>query len=128
MQRRDALIGVLGTVVVGLLSRQAHLGIALFDKSLGDVLYALLVGFLFALARPGLRPVELGVVAFFVSTFIELFQLTGIPARLPRIFHYLLGTTFAWHDVICYALGAMALTWIARRLAPGGTRRRRRSH
>lgn len=128
MQRREALIGVLGTIVVGLLSRQLHLGIWIFDKSLGDVLYALMVGFLVAFARPGLNPVELGIVAFFVSTFIELFQLTGIPAKLPRVFHYVLGTTFAWHDVICYALGAMAVTWIARRLAPGGMRRRRRSH
>ncbi|AKV00646.1 hypothetical protein AKJ09_07309 [Labilithrix luteola] len=122
------MIGVLGTIIVGLLSRQAHVGISLVDKSLGDVVYAIMIGFLVALARPGLRPVELGIVAFFVSTFIELFQLTGIPAKLPRIFHFVLGTAFAWHDVICYAIGAAAMTWIARRLgsSPRSPSRRRR--
>lgn len=103
--RVRAVLLVTGTVALGLLSRRVHLGVGLWDKSLGDVLYTVMVyGIVLALA-PRLRPATLGVIAIGVSFAVELFQLTGIPARLPRLAQLALGTTFAWHDLACYVVG-----------------------
>jgi hypothetical protein len=95
---------------VGLGSRRVPLGHPLWDKSLGDALYCVMVYLLLAFARPAARPRALGPAAFGISLAIELFQLTGIPARMPRLLHLVLGTTFAWHDVACYAAGAALAT------------------
>jgi hypothetical protein len=104
--RRAAAIGLVATVAAGLASRSVHLGVHLWDKSLGDALYTVMVYFLVALARPKLGPVVLGSWALGISVAIEMFQLTGIPSRLPRIFQLALGTAFAWHDIVCYVVGA----------------------
>lgn len=95
----------LATVVLGVVSRRLPLGIPLWDKSAGDALYTVLVYFLAKLARPSVGPARLGAFAVGVSLLIELFQLTGIPAALPRVFRWVLGSTFAWHDVACYVVG-----------------------
>lgn len=88
------------------------LGIALWDKSLGDALYAVMVFGFAALVRPTARPWTLGLVAFAACFALELFQLTGIPKTLPRLLRSAIGDTFGWHDVVCYAAGA-ALTSLA---------------
>lgn len=101
-----ALVALGLTIALGLGSRRLHLGIHLWDKSLGDALYTVMVYELAFLARPRAAPVRLGVIAFAISFAIELFQLTGIPEDAPRLLQLVLGTTFAWHDVLCYAVGA----------------------
>ena len=110
MTRKQAAAGVLATIALGVLSRRLHIGVALWDKSLGDALYTVMIYFLAACARPALRPAALGAIALGVSLAIEAFQLTGIPARLPRALAFALGTTFAWHDVACYCAGAAVVT------------------
>jgi hypothetical protein len=108
--RRQAAIGATVAIAIGLASRRVPIGVHLWDKSLGDALYTVMVYFLVALARPSLDPRRLGVAALVISIAIELFQLTGIPARLPRVLQIALGTTFAWHDVACYVAGALLAT------------------
>lgn len=65
-----------------------------------------------------MRPVAVGAIAFGICLAIEAFQCTGIPARAPRPVQLALGTTFAWHDVACYLVGAVTV-------AVGLSRRRR---
>lgn len=105
-----ALLALGITIALGLGSRRLHLGVHLWDKSLGDALYTVMVYELAFLVRPLAAPVRLGVVAFAISFAIELFQLTGIPEAAPRLLQLVLGTTFAWHDVLCYAVGAALVT------------------
>lgn len=114
MGRRQAAAGALAVFALGLASRRLPVGIALWDKSLGDALYAVLIYLLLALARPTARPVALGASAFGISLAVELFQLTGVPARAPRVVAMVLGTTFAWHDVACYAIGSAAVAVVHR--------------
>lgn len=101
---------------MGLASRRVPLGVHVWDKSFGDALYTVMLYFIVAIVRPRSRPTTLGAIALALSVAIETFQLTGIPARLPRVLQFALGTTFAWHDMACYAIGA-ALATLAHRLA-----------
>ncbi len=110
MTRGRAVLGAAATIALGLASRRLPLGVALWDKSLGDALYTVMLYFLVASLRPSLEPWKLGATALGGSIAIEAFQLTGVPARLPRVLQLALGTTFAWHDVACYCVGAVAVT------------------
>jgi len=122
VRRHHAALGVILTIALGLASRRFPLGAHLWDKSLGDALYAVMVYFVVALARPTLGPRALGAAALAISIAVEAFQLTGIPARLPRLLHLALGTTFAWHDVGCYVVGACCATVVHELAARTGGR------
>ena len=104
-------------IALGLASRRIHLGFPPWDKSVGDVLYAVMIGFLVRGLRPGASSRVLGLVTFAICFGIELFQRTGLLARAPRIVQLALGTTFAWHDVACYAAGALIAVVLDRRLS-----------
>ena len=125
MKGRASFSAALAVVVaLGLASRRVPLGVAAWDKSLGDVLYAVAVLCLAGAVRPSASASRLGLVAFATSFAVELFQLTGLPARAPRVLRFALGTTFAWHDVGCYAVGALVAAGVVARVrsspAPGG--------
>jgi hypothetical protein len=109
MRRIHAAVAVGATIALGIASRKVHTGFFLWDKSLGDALYAVMIYFFLALARPSSSPRLLGLAAFAISFAIELFQATGIPKQLPRLLQIALGVEFAWHDVACYAVGAAAV-------------------
>jgi hypothetical protein len=99
-------------IALGLLSRLAHIGWPPYDKSLGDVMYA--VAAYLALAML-LRRRSRALVAGLTLTLclaIEFFQATGIPERYGDwlIVRWLIGTDFAWHDIGCYVLG-VAVVW-----------------
>lgn len=106
--RRRTLVGLAVVIALGLASRRLPIGVALWDKSAGDALYAVMVYLVLSLVRPAAHPARLGVSAFLVCAAIETFQLTGIPAGLPRLLRFVLGTSFAWHDMACYVVGAAA--------------------
>jgi len=111
--RRFAILGFVASVLLGLASRMLPpTGLALWDKSFGDAAYAAMVGFLLLALRPTLAPRAIGVAAFGICFALELFQLTGIPLRTPQPLRFLLGTSFAWPDVVCYAIGAAAVAAI----------------
>ncbi len=96
-------------VVAGLLSRMAHTGFPLFDKYLGDALYAAMV---YVLLRLTGRIERVALWAAVAMLAIELFQLTQIPAGMLRSGHpavracaHLLGTRFSLLDLVAYAVG-----------------------
>ena len=107
--RRFAILGFLASVALGLASRKLPpTGLHVWDKSFGDADYATMFGFLLLAIWPASSPRAIGLGAFAICFALELFQLTGIPLRTPQPLRFLLGTSFSWHDVACYAVGASA--------------------
>jgi len=110
--RKSRRFWVLVTFVIiaaGILSRVVHTGVLLFDKYLGDALYAAMF---YAILRIFLNPRPSAVYAATATTMIELFQLTLIPARLfasphpfLRLCARLLGVQFSFLDLLAYAVG-----------------------
>jgi len=98
-----------GIISLGILSRVVHTGLVVFDKYLGDALYAAMV---YSILRLVWRTAAVAVPAMIVMTVIELFQLTAIPASLlasehllARICARLMGTEFSFLDLLAYGLG-----------------------
>lgn len=119
-----AALGV--TVALGIASRRVHLGLLLWDKSLGDTLYAVAVYLVLSLAFPRWSIPTLGRVALLLCLGLELFQLTGIPAAHAHlgVVRWLIGTRFAWHDLTCYLVGCLSIAMLDglwRRRATGYT-------
>src|SRR5579871_2227127 len=113
-------LALASAVGLGLLSRLRPVGWPLYDKSLGDVLYAVAAYCAIALVTParwwGTGRWRLAAFALAVCTGLEFFQATGIPARYAHlaVVRWLIGTTFAWHDVACYVVG-VAVAFVADR-------------
>jgi hypothetical protein len=110
------------TIALGLLSRLAPIGWLPYDKSFGDVLYA--VAAYLALAMLLLRRPRalVATLALSLCLAVESFQATGIPDRYGDwlIVRWLIGTDFAWHDVGCYVVGiALILPFDVWLLRPG---------
>jgi hypothetical protein len=116
LRRVHAAAGLVLTITLGIVSRAVRLGVYVWDKSLGDALYAVMIYLLLGLALPAQPPRQRGAVTFVLCFAIELFQLTGMPRTLPRPLRIVLGTDFAWHDVACYAVGAFVCVWAERAL------------
>lgn len=100
---------IVGIIAMGILSRVVHTGLAVFDKYLGDALYAAMV---YGILRLLSRPTASAVCAMVVMTAIELFQLTMIPAHMlssehwmTRICARLMGVEFSFLDLLAYAVG-----------------------
>jgi hypothetical protein len=96
-------------VVCGLLSRMAQTGLKIFDKYLGDALYAAMVYVILRLTGRITRVALWSAVAVIT---IELFQLTGLTAEMfrsgsavVRVCARLLGTQFSVLDLLAYAVG-----------------------
>ena len=106
------LLALVAVIVLGLLSRLRPIGWQLYDKSLGDVLYAVAVYLVLALVLYRWRPSRVALLALGLCLVIESFQATGIPARYAHVVavRWILGTTFSWHDVGCYLVGIVAIT------------------
>ena len=107
MLRRLTALAV--TVALGLLSRLYPLGWPVYDKSLGDVLYAAAAYLALALALPHRRPTVVAALALAFCLAMECFQATGIPARYAdrAVVRWLLGTTFSGHD--CFSGRAISV-------------------
>jgi hypothetical protein len=107
--RTSWVLCLIGIIAAGILSRTIHTGLVIFDKYLGDALYAAMV---YAILRLLRRTGPLALPAMAVMTVIELFQLTRIPARLlasehliVRICARLMGTEFSFLDLLAYGVG-----------------------
>jgi hypothetical protein len=81
----------------------------LFDKYLGDALYAAMV---YTILRLFWKAAALALPAMAIMTVIELFQLTMIPARMlasehviVRVCARLMGTEFSFLDLLAYGVG-----------------------
>ncbi|MCB0110903.1 MAG: DUF2809 domain-containing protein, partial [Caldilineaceae bacterium] len=74
---RTLTLLILATILLGIFSRLVTTGFVLWDKYLGDALYAILVYLLLSLVR--WRSLERkAFVALLIMVAIESFQLTGI--------------------------------------------------
>ena len=110
---KQRLLAIALVIALGLLSRVLHTGWILFDKYLGDALYAALI-YLLLPSQPVTRR---AAIAMAILTGIELFQLTNIPRQMVGSSYWLirgvgrlLGTTFGWGDLAAYATGIAVLT------------------
>ena len=101
------LAALTATVALGLLSRLRPIGWWPYDKSLGDVLYAVAAYLVLALLLYRRPPALVAPLALGACLAVECFQATGVPARYAHVLavRWLLGTTFSWHDVACYVVG-----------------------
>jgi hypothetical protein len=100
---------ILGIIAMGIVSRVVHTGLAVFDKYLGDALYAAMV---YGILRQLSRAAPSAVCAMLVMTAIELFQLTMIPAHMlsskhlmVRLCARLMGVEFSFLDLLAYGVG-----------------------
>ena len=100
---------ILGIIATGILSRVVHTGFVVFDKYLGDALYAAMV---YGICRLLWSAAVSAVCAMAVMTALELFQLTMIPAHLlesghlmTRICARLMGVEFSFLDLLAYGVG-----------------------
>lgn len=103
---------LIAVVALGLLSRLRPVGWYLYDKSLGDILYAVAAYLVLALLLFRWRQSRVTLLSLALCLGVESFQATGILARYEHIapVRWLLGTTFSWHDVGCYFVG-IGLIW-----------------
>ena len=109
--RLFAAAAALVTVPLGLGSRRYGHALPRFvAEYAGDALYATLVFFLLLFAAPRASRVRLAVLAFGLSALVEVSQAWHVAplkaARATRLGRLVLGTTFVWSDLPCYAVGA----------------------
>lgn len=121
--RKAYLATALAIILIGVLSRTLHSGTALLDKYLGDALYAALLYLVLRAIAPARAPGGVALAAFGLVAAIEVFQISGIPARMARsgnpvlrLGAIVLGTGFSWYDLAAYAVGVLAV-YLADRLA-----------
>ncbi len=107
--RRSWVFCIAGIIAVGILSRVVHTGVVIFDKYLGDALYAMMI---YGILRLFWAAPKSAAYAMAIMTTIELFQLTMIPAHLLTSEHWitrmcarLMGTDFSFLDLLTYAVG-----------------------
>ena len=108
--RASWVLCLVGIIAMGILSRVVHTGLVIFDKYLGDALYAAMV---YSILRLLWRTAAVAIPTMGVMTLIELFQLSAIPARLlanehliVRLCARLMGTEFSFLDLLAYGVGA----------------------
>ena len=108
------LLAMTVTVALGLASREYPVGWLVWDRSLGEVLYAVAAYLALAVFLPRQRPVVIGAAAFGCCLAVELFKLTGVPAENQHRFlvRWFLGMTFSFVNLGYYLLGA-SLTALA---------------
>jgi hypothetical protein len=110
---RSSLLLLVAIVAAGIASRLVHTGWIVFDKYLGDALYAAMVYVLVRTASPDRMALA---IAAAIMLGLEVFQLTGIPAvlyangnRVERAAARLLGTQFGFGDLAAYAVGLITV-------------------
>jgi Protein of unknown function (DUF2809) len=113
---------LLVTIALGILSRLHPIGYPLYDKSLGDALYAVAAYLGLALLLRRKHRLFSAVLALAWCLTVEAFQATGIPAQYAHLWlvRWLIGTEFSWHDVACYVIGVTGVVVLDRLLLRRG--------
>lgn len=99
------------TIAFGLFSRSDVVsGTSFFGKYAGDTLWSLAVFWGVAIVSPSTKSKWLLVATLVISLVIELSQLYHAPwideIRANKFAALILGNTFIWSDLACYAVGA----------------------
>ena len=118
------LLALAATVFLGLASRLHPLSWFLWDRVLGEVLYAVAAYLVLAILLVRRPPWLIAGLAFGCCLAVEVFKLTGIPAEHQRVFlvRWFLGMTFAWVNLGYYFIGAVLIA-----CADGATRGAKRA-
>lgn len=109
--RRITALLLLIVVAAGLVDR-ALLG-SLLGGGLGDALYAVAMGVVLVFFLPSVGTATAGLVSLLLCAAVEFFQATGIPATLAETVPgsaLILGSGFAYGDLIAYVVGAVLFT------------------
>src|ERR1051325_4388924 len=101
------LLAMAVTVALGLASRLYPVGWFLWDRVLGEVLYAVAAYLAWALLLPRTPPLFGAVLAFASCLAVELFKLSGIPAENQHVFfvRWFLGMYFNVVNLGYYIIG-----------------------
>lgn len=113
---RYALL-ILATLLIGLASRRLDRFLPWpLHKNTGDVLWATMVFFLFALLWPRLSTLRLILTTLLFSVCIELAKLLKWPwlvhLRATTAGHLVFGSVFSWSNLICYLIGSLLGSFI----------------
>ena len=100
-------------VVLGLASRLYPVGWFLWDRVLGEVLYAVAAYLAWAMLLLRKPPLFVAVLAFASCLAVEVFKLTGIPAENQRIFlvRWFLGMIFSVVNLGYYFIGVVLIAF-----------------
>ena len=106
-------ISLLAVIALGLASRKfAWLFPATLGKYPGDSLWAFMVFLGIAFIKPRIRPMPLAGLALVASFGVEFSQLYQAPwiniIRGTTLGHLVLGSAFAWQDLVAYVFGIAA--------------------
>src|SRR5277367_1323697 len=107
------LFALVVTVVLGLASRLYPVGWFLWDRVLGEVLYAVAAYLVLAMLFVRKPPLLIAVIAFVCCLAVELFKLTGIPAENQHVFlvRWFLGMCFNWVNLGYYLIGVVLIAF-----------------
>lgn len=105
------LLALAVTVALGLASRLYPTGWFLWDRVLGEVLYAVAAYLAWAMLLFGRPPLLLAAMAFASCLAVERFKLTGIPAENQHVFfvRWFLGMVFDAVNLVYYFAGAVLI-------------------
>jgi hypothetical protein len=107
------LLALAATVVLGLASRLYPVGWFLYDRVLGEVLYAVAAYLVLAMLLVRKPPLFIAVLAFVCCLAVELFKLTGIPAEYQHVLlvRWFLGMTFSLVNLGYYFIGVVLIAF-----------------
>jgi hypothetical protein len=107
------LLALVATVVLGLASRLYPVGWLLYDRALGEVLYAVAAYLVLAMLLVRTPPLFIAVIAFVCCLAVELFKLTGIPAEYQHLLlvRWFLGMTFSLVHLAYYFIGVVLIAF-----------------
>ena len=110
--RSTIVLWALAVITLGILSRKFPLGFILWDKYLGDALYAILLYLCISFIWPKKSLLWRATISTIAVAAIEFFQLSGIPHQLGqsgstplKLLSRALGTHFSWLDMLAYLAG-----------------------
>ena len=111
-------------MTLGLASRLYPVGWFLYDRALGEVLYAAAAYLVLAMLLFRKPPLVIAVLAFVCCLAVELFKLTGIPAEYQHVLlvRWFLGMTFYVVNLGYYFIGVVLIA-----CADGATRGAKRA-
>ena len=107
------LLALAATVFLGLASRLHPVGWFLYDRVLGEVLYAVAAYLVLAMLLRRKTPFFIATLAFLCCLAVELFKLTGIPAEYQHVLlvRWFLGMTFSLVNLGYYFIGVVLIAF-----------------